>query len=39
MTELSKEEKIESVITEMKEMGGYCDCEVLLNCYEKFDIG
>lgn len=33
------QEKIESVITEMKEMGGYCDCEVLLNCYEKYDIG
>lgn len=39
MTELSKEEKIESVIAEMKEMSDYCDCEVLLNCYEKYDIG
>ena len=34
---LSKE-KVKSVIAEMKEMGGYCDCEVLLNCYEKYDI-
>ena len=33
------EEKVKSVITEMKEMGGYCDCEVLLNCYEKYDMG
>ena len=33
------EEKVKSVIAEMKEMGGYCDCEVLLNCYEKYDIG
>lgn len=39
MTELPEEEKIESVIAEMKEMGGYCDCEVLMNCYEKYDIG
>lgn len=33
------QEKVYSVIAEMKEMGGYCDCEVLLNCYEKYDIG
>ena len=33
------EEKVKSVIAEMNEMGGYCDCEVLLNCYEKYDIG
>lgn len=39
MAELSKEEKIESVIAEMTEMGGYCNCEVLMNCYEKYDIG
>lgn len=31
-------EKVKSVIAEMKEMGGYCDCEVLLNCYETYDI-
>lgn len=30
--------KIESVIAELNEMGGYCDCEMLLNCYEKYDI-
>ena len=33
------QEKIEGIIAEMKEMGGCCDCEVLLNCYEKYDIG
>lgn len=32
------QEKIKSVITEINEMGGYCDCEVLLNCYEKYEI-
>lgn len=31
-------EKGDSIIAEMKEMGGYCDCEVLLNCYETYDI-
>lgn len=33
------QEMIESVITEITDMGGYCDCEVLLNCYEDYDIG
>lgn len=31
--------KVEAVITEINEMGGYCDCEVLMNCYERYDIG
>ncbi|MCI8692201.1 MAG: DUF2695 domain-containing protein [Lachnospiraceae bacterium] len=31
-------EKVCGVIAEIKEMGGYCDCEVLMNCYEKYDI-
>ena len=31
-------EMIESVIKEITDMGGYCDCEVLLNCYEDYDI-
>ena len=30
---------LESVMTEITDMGGYCDCEVLLNCYEEYDIG
>lgn len=31
-------EKMNSVIEELEEMGGYCDCEVLSNCYEIYDI-
>lgn len=30
-------ETIESVIAEINDMGGYCDCDVLLNCYEDYD--
>lgn len=26
------------IIEEIADMGGYCDCEVLLNCYEDYDI-
>ena len=33
------QEMIESAIVEITEMGGYCDCEVLHNCYEVHDIG
>lgn len=22
------------ILTEIRDMGGYCDCEVLMNCYE-----
>lgn len=29
-------EKQEAALTEMAEMGGYCDCEVLANCYEQY---
>ena len=32
-------EIIESIVAEITDMGGYCDCEVLLNCYENYDIG
>ena len=32
------QELIESVVVEITDMGGYCDCEVLLNCYEEYDI-
>ncbi len=31
-------EMIKRVITEITDMGGFCDCEVLLNCYEDYDI-
>jgi len=33
------QELIEDAIAEIKDMGGFCDCEVLLNCYEDYDIG
>lgn len=26
----------EVVIKELEEMGGYCDCEVIANCYEEY---
>ena len=29
-------EKIGKVIAQIKGMGGYCDCEVLFNCYETY---
>lgn len=31
-------ELYKSVIEEITGMGGYCDCEVLFNCYEDYDI-
>ena len=27
----------EAVLAEIEGMGGYCDCEVLTNCYEEYD--
>ena len=33
------QDTIQKAITEITDMGGYCDCEVLLNCYEDYDIG
>ena len=33
------QDKIKETIAEITDMGGYCDCEVLLNCYEEYDIG
>ena len=32
------QEEIKNVMDEIKQMGGYCDCEVLMNCYEEYDI-
>ena len=26
------------VLNEIQEDGGYCDCEVLMNCYERYDL-
>ncbi len=28
----------QQVLNEIHEEGGYCDCEVLLNCYERYDL-
>ena len=30
-------EQREAVVAELEDMGGYCDCEVLMNCYEEYD--
>ena len=27
-----------AVIEELVSMGGYCDCEVMYNCYEDYDV-
>lgn len=31
------EHKVE-VMEEMRKTGGYCDCEVLMNCYEEYEL-
>ena len=28
----------EAVLAEIEDMGGYCDCEVLANCYEDYEL-
>lgn len=33
-----EDDKRNDIIGEFNEMGGYCDCEVLMNCYEIYDI-
>ena len=33
-----EDEQRSRIIHEIQEMGGYCDCEVLMNCYEKYEI-
>ena len=38
LTDNISQELIESAIAEVSDMGGYCDCEVLFNCYEDYDI-
>ncbi len=32
------EAKIAEVVQEFKDDGGFCDCEVLLNCYERYEL-
>lgn len=31
------QEQHEDVLAEIEEMGGYCDCELLMNCYEEYE--
>ena len=28
----------EKILAEIEDMGGFCDCEVVCNCYEEYDI-
>lgn len=30
--------KHDAILTELEDMGGYCDCEVLKNCYEDYQL-
>lgn len=30
--------KHDAILEELENMGGYCDCEVVLNCYEDYDL-
>ncbi|MBQ4620642.1 MAG: DUF2695 domain-containing protein [Clostridia bacterium] len=30
-------EQHEAILSEMEALGGYCDCEILMNCYEKYE--
>ena len=31
------QEQHEAILSEMEALGGYCDCEVLMNCYEGYE--
>ena len=28
----------DAILTELEDMGGYCDCEVVANCYEDYEL-
>ena len=28
----------EAILSELEDMGGYCDCEVVMNCYEDYQL-
>ncbi len=32
------EKKAAAIMQEIRDMGGYCDCEVVMNCYEKYEL-
>lgn len=32
------EQQRDDILAEIEDMGGYCDCEVLLNCYEDYEL-
>lgn len=38
LSENLPEEQHAAVLEELESMGGYCDCEVMYNCYEDYDI-
>ncbi len=38
MDNIEDEERRDQVRQEIEDDGGYCDCEVLDNCYEEYDI-
>ncbi|MCI7813070.1 MAG: DUF2695 domain-containing protein [Lachnospiraceae bacterium] len=31
------QEQHEVILKELEDMGGYCDCEVMMNCYEEYE--
>ena len=30
--------KHDAILSELEDMGGYCDCEVVANCYEDYEL-
>ncbi len=32
------EKKASAVMQEIRDMGGFCDCEVIMNCYEDYEL-
>lgn len=30
--------KHDAILNEMADMGGFCDCEITMNCYEDYDL-
>ena len=37
LQEALEPDEVEKALAEIRDMGGYCDCEVTLNCYEEYD--